>query len=240
MHNLISQSKSSFTFFTLNLFQSLTTQLFRIKILKRGGAPIIILLSLLPLFNLTAQLPCLGVTSDCLSGLPNVGDPNTYKCIDATSSNIQGSLQNAITVGLLVPASQSASTIQRVVIKGQLRIDVTDASGYTFPTGSVIVLADNSSEISVRPSRKLSILGTLVTGCGSMWNQIDVLSTGTLILQNSTILDGTTAVNAQENSTISIIGNEFRRNFVCVKLGNEFSPVSCKIPAKVNTQFRSK
>lgn len=226
MNNSISQSKSGFT---LNLTQLPIAYLLRIKTFKWGGAPIIILLSLLPIFNLTAQFPCLGVTSDCLSGLPNVGDPNTYKCIDATSSNIQGSLQNAITAGLLVPVSQSASTIQRVVIKGQLRIDVTDASGYTFPTGSVIVLADNSSEISVRPSRKLSILGTLVTGCGSMWNQIDVLSTGTLILQNSTILDGTTAVNAQENSTISIIGNEFRRNFVCVKLGNVLSPVSSQI-----------
>ena len=128
-------------------------------------------------------------------------------------------MQNAINAGIIVPTALSSSTLQRIVIKGQLRVDVTDISGYTFPAGSVIVFADASGELSVRPGRKLTIQGATVTGCNAMWNQIDVWPSGTLILENSIVRDGVSAVHVQPGATISLIGNQFRRDLVSITLG---------------------
>ncbi len=180
------------------------------------GAFSTLALLLLFLSNTFAQLPCLGVSSSCVSGL---GDPSTYKCIDATSAAIQGSMQNAINQNIIVSAAMSATTVQRVVIKGLLRVDISDPNGYTFPPGSVVVFADNTSELSVRPGKKLTIQGSTVTGCSTMWNQIDVWPSATLILENSNVFDALTAINVQPSATISLTGNQFKRNLVSVRLG---------------------
>jgi hypothetical protein len=178
--------------------------------------------------SMVAQLPCLSVSTNCLTGINGVGDGSDFKCIDANESNISSSVQNAISAGLLLPAAQSANTAQKVVIRGTLNVDV---SNYTFASGSIIVLssqiANQATEIIVPSGNKLTITSSTVTGYNIMWRRILVQQGGELIVSNSTIKDGghsptgerTAAVEAEQGSSVQIIGNAFRQNSRSVLIG---------------------
>ena len=68
------------------------------------------------------QLPCLGVTNEC-SGAT---DPASFKCIQgpANFSDLASPGQQ-----LLLPPAQAATTAQRIVVKGVIKVNFSTALG---------------------------------------------------------------------------------------------------------------
>jgi hypothetical protein len=161
-----------------------------------------------PLSSTFAQLPCLGVSSDCVNQ-PN----NTYKCIDAS---IYPTFQSAILGGLLI---ETLNNSQRIIIKGVLKL--TSATGtFTFVNNSEIVFADNTSGIEIESGTTLNIQTTEIHAtCQSYWNSIVAKSGSSLIISNSEVLNGTSAIVVEHGASISVTETKFRQNLIGLTLG---------------------
>jgi hypothetical protein len=162
-----------------------------------------------------AQLPCFDVTNQCAGFDPAVWA--SFKCIEGPIK-----VSELISGTILLSQIDATTTLQRIVVKGTLTVDITTASGgYTFAEGSTIIFNDENSEIIVDPGCQLTLDKMKVSGCLTMWKNILVSEGARLNVKNGCeIYSGIEAIKALPNSSISITDNIFGANYIAIAIGS--------------------
>lgn len=188
---------------------------------------LILIINLLIPSQGATQLPCLGVTTSC-SGSTDPAVWATYKCIQgpANFSDLASPAQS-----LLLPQSQAATTAQRIIVKGIIKVNFsTSTGGYTFAPGSELIFADEFSGIEVNEACKLTLDNTILKGCEKLWRSVYAKTGATLVAKNGcSFTDGRDAIFAAHNSIISITDCYFQNNHTSILLGTPL-PLGQKAP----------
>jgi hypothetical protein len=149
-------------------------------------------------------------------------ESNSYKCIDANSPKTFGQL---IADGLLLDPIASASTPQRLIIRGSVIVDYNNSGWpdeYVFAPGSEIVMVSNTGSMIINPGKTLHLNNSSVHGCIFLWKEILVKAGGSLKVDNSSeIKDAFTAIKAEPGSSLSVMNSQFSGNFVSMELGDK-------------------
>ncbi|MFN0173399.1 MAG: T9SS type A sorting domain-containing protein [Saprospiraceae bacterium] len=162
----------------------------------------ILLIATLSLARSNAQLPCNGVDVGCV-----LSPTLPYKCITGPTT-----FQDQIDQGNLALANQSANAVQRIVINGYVTVELDSPDKeYTFPTGSEIVFATSNSQLVIMGGNTLRLTGVKIYGCHeeSIFG-IRAMANSTLVAEGCEFADA--VLNIRPSSTISIVGNTFRRS----------------------------
>jgi Secretion system C-terminal sorting domain len=125
----------------------------------------------------------------------------------------------------------AVSPTSSLVIRGNvvLNFDHTVNIGNPLnPLGNFIGM-DNGATLTIPNGRTLTLQGTNVYGCTTMWNSIVVESGGSLVTTAgngslTTIQDGFRAIEAQPNSTVNIFQTTFRDNSTSLYVAPTGSP----------------
>lgn len=146
----------------------------------------------------------------------NISPGNSGIIVGSGSMYNATNLTDALTLGMLLPAVQAATTPQTIRVAGTFNIN----TNYTFASGSQIIALEGA-QININSGVTLTLNGTTARGCDKMWRGFNVtgspivlFSGGTLNLSNSTIEDTHYAVLISRGSNINISGTTFRNNFI--------------------------
>lgn len=173
-------------------------------------ALILIYFSLFPLFSFAQSC---SVSDECL----DLEDSEYYTVIE-TEPNTPLSFSSLITNGFLLSATNAASTAQKLIVCGQLNMDLTS---YTFASGSEIVFVSNASGMKILDDSYLQMRGTHVHGCNRLWDKILIVGGGRLdVIQGSKIEDAVRAVEIQPDGVFSSSLSEFDGNYVSIFAGH--------------------
>lgn len=146
---------------------------------------------------------------------PNPPEPNNPVCGDANTT-ITGTttLSQAIADGNLLDHTSAANTSQHVNINGTLVLD--GSSGYTFVNGSEIEMGPGA-RIIVPDNFTFIIKGTQIHGCSNLHRGILVQENGLFsMLESSKMSDALYGVQFMNNSSVTIMDSEFKKNYIGV------------------------
>ena len=150
------------------------------------------------------------------SVITNISPGNSGVVVGSGSQYNSTNLTDALSLGMLLPAIQAATTPQIIRVSGNFNIN----TNYTFAAGSQIIALEGA-QININGGVTLTLNGTTAKGCDKMWRGFNVIGTpsilspgGTLVVANSTIEDAHYAVLISRGSSINISGTTFRNNFI--------------------------
>jgi hypothetical protein len=116
--------------------------------------------------------------------------------------------------GDFLPVSQAQSQPQDVLILGTLVVD----ESYYFANLSNIFFGSQNARLVIENGKTLEFLSSFapqrprISGCVTMWDEIAVESGGTLIMNYTTVTDGTNAIHAEDGSRVNVTNSTFSNN----------------------------
>ncbi len=132
---------------------------------------------------------------------------------------------------------------QEAVIRGNMIVDIP----YQFSATSKLVLAEDAQIVINNGAAPLTILGTDIRGCATLWEHLLATTGGNLTLSNSTVRDGRNAVHVTGAGIANISGNTFTDNDAALLAvgeakvsfgGNTVNSVAGLLPPIGNVQER--
>jgi hypothetical protein len=132
---------------------------------------------------------------------------------------------------------------QEAVIRGNMIVDIP----YQFSATSKLVLAEDAQIVINNGAAPLTILGTDIRGCATLWEHLLATTGGNLTLSNSTVRDGRNAVHVTGAGIANISGNTFTDNDAALLAvgeakvsfgGNTVNSVGALLPPVGNVQQR--